>query len=123
MPTFCPAKTPLSDPFPETTTRFARDLRRAPARALLLHLNYQLLFLKRQLIGLALGPPAAVGETFQAAVLGTMAAAWDVGPGQAVVTAPGEWVRYSAPEADGAEYVAVCLLAFSTDTVHRDEGA
>ncbi len=44
----------------------------------------------------------------------------EVGPGQAVVTAPGEWVRYSTPGADGAEYVAVCLPAFSPDTVHRD---
>jgi quercetin dioxygenase-like cupin family protein len=43
----------------------------------------------------------------------------DVRAGQAVVTAPGEWVRYSTPE-DGAEYVAVCLPAFSVDTVHRD---
>jgi mannose-6-phosphate isomerase-like protein (cupin superfamily) len=45
----------------------------------------------------------------------------DVRAGQAVVTAPGEWVRYSTPEADGAEYVAVCLPAFSPATVHRDE--
>ena len=45
----------------------------------------------------------------------------DVQAGQAVVTAPGEWVRYSTPEADGAEYVAVCLPAFSPRTVHRDE--
>jgi mannose-6-phosphate isomerase-like protein (cupin superfamily) len=44
----------------------------------------------------------------------------DVRAGQAVVTEPGEWVRYSTPEADGAEYVAVCLPAFSPDTVHRD---
>lgn len=44
----------------------------------------------------------------------------DVRAGQAVITAPGEWVRYSTPEADGAEYVAVCLPAFSPDTVHRD---
>jgi quercetin dioxygenase-like cupin family protein len=43
----------------------------------------------------------------------------DVRAGQAVVTAPGEWVRYSTPE-DGAEYIAVCLPAFSMDTVHRD---
>ena len=43
----------------------------------------------------------------------------DVRAGQAVVTAPGEWVRYSTPEG-GAEYVAVCLPAFSMDTVHRD---
>jgi mannose-6-phosphate isomerase-like protein (cupin superfamily) len=44
----------------------------------------------------------------------------DVRAGQAVVTAPGEWVRYSTPEPDGAEYVAVCLPAFSPETVHRD---
>jgi hypothetical protein len=46
--------------------------------------------------------------------------AMDVMAGQAVVTEPGEWVRYSTPEADGAEYVAVCLPAFSPETVHRD---
>jgi quercetin dioxygenase-like cupin family protein len=40
--------------------------------------------------------------------------------GEAVVTKPGEWVRYSTPEAGGAEYVAVCLPAFSPATVHRD---
>jgi mannose-6-phosphate isomerase-like protein (cupin superfamily) len=45
----------------------------------------------------------------------------DVRAGQAVVTAPGEWVRYSTPDAEGAEYLAVCLPAFSPDTVHRDE--
>ena len=45
----------------------------------------------------------------------------DVRAGQAVVTAPGEWVRYSSPEPGGAEYVAVCLPAFSPATVHRDE--
>jgi len=45
---------------------------------------------------------------------------FDVGPGQAVVTRPGEWVRYASPEAGGAEYVAVCLPAFSPGTVHRD---
>ena len=44
----------------------------------------------------------------------------DVAPGQAVVTAPGEWVRYSTPAPGGAEYVAVCLPAFSPATVHRD---
>jgi ethanolamine utilization protein EutQ (cupin superfamily) len=42
-----------------------------------------------------------------------------VATGQAVLTRAGEWVRYSTP--DGAEYVAVCLPAFSPDTVHRDE--
>ena len=44
----------------------------------------------------------------------------EVHAGQAVVTHPGEWVRYSSPEAGGAEYVAICLPAFSPDTVHRD---
>jgi mannose-6-phosphate isomerase-like protein (cupin superfamily) len=42
--------------------------------------------------------------------------------GQAVVAEPGEWVRYSSPEPGGAEYIAVCLPAFSPDTVHRDDG-
>jgi mannose-6-phosphate isomerase-like protein (cupin superfamily) len=45
----------------------------------------------------------------------------DVAAGQAVVTSPGEWVRYSTPQAGGAEYVAICLPAFSPDTVHRDD--
>ena len=40
--------------------------------------------------------------------------------GQAVVTHAGEWVRYSTPAPDGAEYIAICLPAFSPDTVHRD---
>jgi mannose-6-phosphate isomerase-like protein (cupin superfamily) len=44
----------------------------------------------------------------------------DVEAGQAVVTKPGEWVRYSTPNAGGAEYIAVCRPAFSPDTVHRD---
>ena len=46
--------------------------------------------------------------------------AHDVAAGQAVVAYPGEWVRYSSPRDGGAEYVAVCLPAFSPDTVHRD---
>ena len=46
--------------------------------------------------------------------------ALEVRAGQAVVTAPGEWVRYGSPEPGGAEYVAVCLPAFAPDTVHRD---
>jgi mannose-6-phosphate isomerase-like protein (cupin superfamily) len=45
----------------------------------------------------------------------------DVRAGQAVVTAPGEWVRYSTPDPEGAEYIAVCLPAFSPASVHRDE--
>jgi mannose-6-phosphate isomerase-like protein (cupin superfamily) len=44
----------------------------------------------------------------------------DVRAGQAVMARAGEWVRYSSPEPDGAEYVAVCLPAFSPDSVHRD---
>ena len=41
--------------------------------------------------------------------------------GEVVVAKPGEWVRYSTPEAGGAEYIAVCLPAFSPGTVHRDD--
>jgi mannose-6-phosphate isomerase-like protein (cupin superfamily) len=47
----------------------------------------------------------------------------DVRAGQAVVTEPGEWVRYSSPEPDGADYVAICTPAFSPDTVRRDAEA
>jgi mannose-6-phosphate isomerase-like protein (cupin superfamily) len=46
--------------------------------------------------------------------------AMDVRAGQAVHTAKGEWVRYSTPEPDGAEYIAVCVPAFTMNTVHRD---
>ena len=46
--------------------------------------------------------------------------ALEVRAGQAVVTSPGEWVRYGSPEPGGAEYVAVCLPAFAPATVHRD---
>jgi len=45
----------------------------------------------------------------------------DVRAGQAVITHAGEWIRYSTPEEGGAEYIAVCLPAFSIETVHRDE--
>jgi mannose-6-phosphate isomerase-like protein (cupin superfamily) len=45
----------------------------------------------------------------------------DVQAGQAVLVRQGEWVRYGTPGPDGAEYVAVCLPAFSPATVHRDE--
>ncbi|MBQ90857.1 MAG: cupin [Acidimicrobiaceae bacterium] len=45
----------------------------------------------------------------------------DVRAGQAVVATPGEWIRYSSPEPEGAEYLAVCLPAFSPSTVHRDD--
>ncbi len=45
---------------------------------------------------------------------------YDVQSGQAVIAHAGEWVRYSSPGADGAEYIAVCVPAFSPETVHRD---
>jgi mannose-6-phosphate isomerase-like protein (cupin superfamily) len=45
----------------------------------------------------------------------------DVRAGQAVIAHKGEWVRYSTPEPEGAEYIAVCVPAFSPDTVRRDE--
>jgi mannose-6-phosphate isomerase-like protein (cupin superfamily) len=47
--------------------------------------------------------------------------ALDVRAGQAILVRAGEWVRYSTPEPGGAHYVAICLPAFSPDTVHRDE--
>lgn len=50
----------------------------------------------------------AEGETYQ------------VKAGEAILTQKGEWVRYSTPSPEGAEYLAVCLPAFSPDTVHRD---
>ncbi|MEQ1946637.1 MAG: cupin [Bryobacteraceae bacterium] len=50
----------------------------------------------------------------------TKAGSIDVPAGQAIHTPKGEWVRYSTPGAEGAEYVAVCMPAFSQDTVHRD---
>jgi mannose-6-phosphate isomerase-like protein (cupin superfamily) len=46
--------------------------------------------------------------------------ALDVRAGQAIVTHPGEWIRYSSPEPGGAEYVAVCTPAFTPQAVHRD---
>jgi len=46
----------------------------------------------------------------------------DVRAGQAVIARKGEWVRYSTPEPEGAEYIAVCLPAFSLEKVHRDAG-
>lgn len=44
----------------------------------------------------------------------------DVSAGHAIIVTTGEWVQYSSPEPDGAEYIAVCLPAFSPDVVHRD---
>ncbi len=48
--------------------------------------------------------------------------ALDVRAGQAVLASRGEWVRYSTPEPEGAEYIAVCLPAFSPEGVRRDSG-
>jgi mannose-6-phosphate isomerase-like protein (cupin superfamily) len=45
----------------------------------------------------------------------------DVNAGQAVIVKKGEWIKYSSPGSEGAEYIAVCLPAFSPMTVHRDE--
>ena len=47
--------------------------------------------------------------------------ALEIRAGQAVIAHAGEWVRYSTPEVEGAEYIAVCLPAFSMETVQRDE--
>jgi mannose-6-phosphate isomerase-like protein (cupin superfamily) len=45
----------------------------------------------------------------------------DVHAGEGVITPAGEWVQYSSPGPEGAEYIAVCLPAFAPDTVHRDK--
>jgi mannose-6-phosphate isomerase-like protein (cupin superfamily) len=47
--------------------------------------------------------------------------AFDVKEGQAIIVGANEWVQYSTPGADGAEYIAVCLPAFRPEAVHRDE--
>ena len=64
-------------------------------------------------------------EELSIVLAGTLRVTWtdgeqDVCAGQAVVIAPGEWVRYSTPFPEGAEYISVCIPAFSPDTVHRD---
>ena len=46
---------------------------------------------------------------------------FDVHAGEAIMIEANEWVQYSTPDNDGAEYIAVCLPAFSADTVHRDD--
>jgi len=51
----------------------------------------------------------------------TRDAVHQISAGQAIIVNAGEWVRYSTPGAAGAEYIAVCLPAFSPDTVHRDD--
>jgi mannose-6-phosphate isomerase-like protein (cupin superfamily) len=50
----------------------------------------------------------------------TRTGAFDAAEGQAVIAPRGEWVQYSSPGSTGAEYVSVCIPAFSIDTVHRD---
>jgi len=45
----------------------------------------------------------------------------DVHAGEAVIVGAGEWVQYGTPGGAGDEYIAVCLPAFSPDTVHRDD--
>ncbi len=45
----------------------------------------------------------------------------EIGAGEAIITQAGEWVQYSSPDPEGAEYMAVCLPAFSQNIVHRDK--
>jgi len=52
----------------------------------------------------------------------TKSGSHDVAAGQAIITTAGEWVQYSTPGTEGAEYIAVCLPAFAPGIVHRDEG-
>ncbi len=51
----------------------------------------------------------------------TKSEAYEIGPGEGIIAPKGEWVRYSSPAASGARYVAVCVPAFSPETVHRDD--
>ena len=65
-------------------------------------------------------------EEFTVVLAGTLRVEYrgghlDVHAGQAVIAHAGEWVRYSTPEPEGAEYVAICLPAFAPHNVHRDE--
>jgi mannose-6-phosphate isomerase-like protein (cupin superfamily) len=65
-------------------------------------------------------------EEFTIVLKGTLhvehkSGSFDVAAGQAVIAHADEWVRYSTPREGGAEYIAVCLPAFSMETVHRDE--
>ena len=53
----------------------------------------------------------------------TQTETFEVSSGQAIHTPAGTWIRYSTPYADGAEYIAICMPAFSLETVHRDEEA
>ena len=67
-------------------------------------------------------PPASLATTSNTNSLfdEDKACVRDVKAGQAVITHAGEWVQYSTPDPEGAEYIAICLPAFSPDTVHRD---
>jgi ethanolamine utilization protein EutQ len=65
-------------------------------------------------------------EEFTVVLRGTLrvehkSGSFDVAAGQAVIAHAGEWIQYSTPHEGGAEYIAVCLPAFSMDTVHRDD--
>src|SRR5438132_152129 len=67
-------------------------------------------------------------EEYSIVLKGTLRVAYagghlDVHAGQAVIAHAGEWVQYSSPSAEGAEYIAVCMPAFSPFLVHRDEEA
>jgi mannose-6-phosphate isomerase-like protein (cupin superfamily) len=46
---------------------------------------------------------------------------FDIKEGEAIIVRKGEWIKYSSPDIEGAEYIAVCLPAFSLEKVHRDE--
>jgi mannose-6-phosphate isomerase-like protein (cupin superfamily) len=50
----------------------------------------------------------------------TRTEAFEVTAGQAIIAHRGEWIQYSSPASEGAEYIAICLPAFSPETVHRD---
>jgi mannose-6-phosphate isomerase-like protein (cupin superfamily) len=72
-----------------------------------------------------LGEPPATVSQFTVVLRGTLrvehaGGSLEVRAGQAVVVPRGEWLRHSTPGVGGAEYVAVCLPAFSPRTVHRD---
>jgi mannose-6-phosphate isomerase-like protein (cupin superfamily) len=47
---------------------------------------------------------------------------FEVGAGQAIIVKARQWVQYSSPSPEGAEYIAVCIPAFSPKRVHRDDG-
>jgi mannose-6-phosphate isomerase-like protein (cupin superfamily) len=51
----------------------------------------------------------------------TQEGTFDIKAGEAVIARKGDWLQYSTPGPEGADYIAVCLPAFSPDTVHRDE--